>query len=176
MTRESLQAHLQQYHQKVSALLHEVSAFSLEKLNARPADGGWSALQTMQHLILVEELSLRYVKKKMSGPITVERPGLGAWVRNILLQVYLRTPFKFKAPSATLPENLSETATLEGVTARWLAILADWGHFLGQMPAEYLDKAVYKHPRAGRLGWAQTIDFFEAHLERHKKQISDALK
>ena len=58
------------YHAKVAALLREVSQYSEEILNRRPADGGWSALQTAWHLVLVEENSMLYVKKNwgMAAP------------------------------------------------------------------------------------------------------------
>ena len=54
-----------QYSQRLQTLLQELAAFDDEKLNRKPADGGWSAIQTMHHLILSEEFSMRYIQKKM---------------------------------------------------------------------------------------------------------------
>jgi hypothetical protein len=65
---------------------------------------------------------------------------------------------------------------MEDLSARWANIQSEWMVFLGNMPSEYIDKAVYKHPRAGRISWVQTIDFFETHFDRHQKQIENAFR
>jgi hypothetical protein len=46
---------------------------------------------------------------------------------------------------------------------------------LENLSAEYQDKAIYKHPFAGRLGWPETLAFFTMHLERHTGQIRRTL-
>ena len=50
---------------KVEALLQEFAKIPEETLNRRPANGGWSAMQTAWHLLLAEELSYQYVQKKL---------------------------------------------------------------------------------------------------------------
>lgn len=51
------------YQKEVEQLLNELAAGNDATLNMAAIDGGWSALQTVHHLILTEELSLSYVQK-----------------------------------------------------------------------------------------------------------------
>lgn len=161
---------------RVVKLLNELSRHDHAALNRRPALGGWTALQTAHHLLLAEEGSLRYVHKKLSHPAEFKRVGLGAHWRAFLLQMTLWLPIKFKSPPGVNPENLPEISTLGEVLERWRSVNASWNEFFQQLPPELADKTVYRHPRAGRLGWLQTIGFFRWHLARHRKQIRRALR
>ncbi len=175
MTHAILINRYQKYQKKVQDLLQKVSSMNYNQINAKPAQGAWSAAQTILHLIMVEEASLRYIRKKTSGPVSAAKPGLSSFFRHLLLQVYLRSPFKFKAPAGVVPEAEVNPAGFEELSTRWAQVQEGWQDFLGNMPAAYLDMAVYKHPRAGRISWLQTIDFFETHFDRHQKQIENAL-
>lgn len=160
---------------RIGQLLRELEAFDEAALNRRPANGGWSALQTAHHLLLAEERSLLYIHKKLSGPAQFDPVGAGVRGRALLLWISLRLPIKFKSPPAVDPENLPEQSTLADVRTRWQEIGEGWRAFFAGMPDELGDKAVYRHPRAGRLGWMQTLNFFETHLARHRGQIRRAL-
>jgi uncharacterized damage-inducible protein DinB len=175
MKKEIIQRNAQ-YTRQVEQLMEEAVALGDERLNRKPADGGWSALQTMQHLILTEELSLAYINKKLGFQPELEPAGLGARWRGFLLWAYLSTPFKFKAPKNVGDDNLPEHAALADVRSRWQKVRADWAAFFDTMPDDMAGMAVYKHPRAGRLGWAQTLAFFETHFTRHRQQIRRALE
>lgn len=175
MKNELLQRN-QRYNELINSLFTEITPLSDEILNRKPPGGGWSALQTIQHLILTEELSLAYVKKKLSFDPKLEPAGLTARGRGFLLWLYLNTPFKFKAPKNVGDDNLPDHSTLAEVQERWQKVRADWTDFFAQMPDNLTDKTLYKHPRAGRIGWPQMMAFFETHYHRHLKQIRNALK
>lgn len=162
------------YGAKVDALLRELSKIPEETLNRRPANGGWSAAQTVWHLIMVEELSFKYVQKKLSFGGSFEKVGIGARWRSFWLKIALGMPVKFKAP-ATSGDNLPGHSTFAEISAYWEKTRAAWSDFLSQMPEALEDKSVYKHPRAGRLGWVQMLDFFAEHFDRHRLQIERAL-
>jgi hypothetical protein len=166
----------ERYNQLINNLFDEMAPFGDEALNHKPANGGWSALQTMQHLILTEELSLAYVKKKLSFNPELESAGFGAHWRGFLLWLSLSAPIKFKAPKNVGDEHLPDFSTIADTRARWEKIRADWTEFFAQMPENLADKALYKHPRAGRLGWPQMLAFFETHFGRHLKQARAAVK
>lgn len=167
-----------QYSARVDAFLNELAEWEEERLNRKPADGGWSAIQVVQHLILVETKSLGYVRKKLSFNPELKRAGLGAWWRMLALRfsVSFVSPFKFKAPQAVGNDFIPETATLESSRQAWANIRAEWSDFFAQMPPELTDKAVYRHPVAGRLNWLQMLDFLQAHFERHRRQALRAGK
>ncbi|MFN0176850.1 MAG: DinB family protein [Saprospiraceae bacterium] len=160
---------------QVEALLNELSTLDHERLNRKPANGGWSAIQTMHHLILVEENSMAYIRKKLSFNPQLEKAGLGSWWRSLLLNVTLRIPIKFKAPKSAGIELIPETDTLKAVNIRWQKIRNEWQAFFENMPDELNEKAAYKHPRAGRLSWLQMLYFFASHFKRHRGQVRRAV-
>lgn len=165
------------YARQVENLLGESEGHDDAALNRRPADGGWSAIQTMHHLILSEELSLAYLRKKLSAQAaTLPKLSLGARTRSFLLWASLSSPLKFKAPKWISTESLPEHATLAETRARWQRIRAEWADYLEQVPPEYMDRLVYRHPRAGLLGWTHLFGFFRTHLSRHRGQMLRALR
>lgn len=166
----------ERYNQLINNLFAEMESYGDEILNRKTANGGWSALQTMHHLVLTEELSLAYIKKKMGFNPSFEPAGLGARWRGFLLWFTLNSPLKFKAPKTVGDEHLPDRTTLAEIRTRWQKTRADWQAFFLQMPDELAGMAIYKHPRAGRLGWPQTMAFLETHFKRHLKQVRNALK
>jgi hypothetical protein len=166
----------ERYNKLTTHLLAELKTYGDAALNRKASGGGWSAIQTAHHLILTEELSLAYVKKKLSFNPELEKTGLAAHMRGFLLWLYLSAPFKFKAPKNVGDENLPDHSSFADTSARWQKIRAEWKDFFEKMPEELADKAVYRHPRAARLGWHQMLSFFETHFARHSKQIRRALK
>lgn len=165
----------ERYNRLVTNLLAELKAYDDAALNRKPSGGGWSAIQTAHHLMLSEELSLAYVKKKLSFNPELEKTGLGARVRGFFLWLYLSAPIKFKAPPNVGDDKLPDRASFADTSARWQKIRGEWTDFFENMPEELADKAVYRHPRAARLGWHQMLSFFETHFARHSKQIRRAL-
>ncbi len=176
MTKSALLSRNARYTQNVDDLLAELEPLSEELLNRKTPTGGWSAIQTMHHLILSEELSFAYVQKKLSFQPQLEPAGIAAQWRGFLLWAYLSTPFKFKAPKNVGDENLPDHASFADTRARWQKTRANWTDFMEKMPDEIGNKAIYKHPRVGRMGWAQMMLFFETHMARHSKQIRRAVQ
>jgi hypothetical protein len=174
--KKSLIARNEHYNQLINKLFSQLESYSHEALNRKPANGGWSAMQTVHHLILTDELSLAYLKKKMSFGSNFEKAGLAAQGRAFLLWLYLNAPFKFKAPKMVGDENLPDSAVFAEARARWEKTRAEWKTFFENLPEELAEKAVYKHPVVGRLSWPQTLVFLEGHFKRHEKQIHRALK
>lgn len=165
----------ERYNQLINKFLSEMSLYGDEILNRKPANGGWSAVQTIHHLILSEELSLAYVKKKLSFNPELKPADINARVRSFLLWLFLNTPFKFKAPKNIGTEHLPDHATFAETRARWEKIRADWTEFFSQMPDNLANKALYKHPSAGRLSWLQMLNFLETHFRRHSKQARNTV-
>ncbi len=175
MTKRYILRNNDQYTLWVNELFAEMNQHTEESLNRRPTDGGWSVIQNMYHLILSEELSLAYVRKKIGFNAVFD--GVTPWShgRSFLLWLSLRSPIKFKAPAFISKEALPEYASLSDTRDRWLKARADWTDFLQNMPDDLVNKAVYKHPRAGKLGWGGTLQFFKIHFKRHRSQMRRAL-
>lgn len=166
----------ERYDAQVHQLLEALAAYPDEQLNRKPANGGWSAIQTLHHLLLVEELSLGYVRKKLSFNPHTERVNLGTHLRSLLLSAFLASPLKRRAPDMVGDANLPAFATLADTRRRWEQVRQTWTTFFTELPDSLLDKQVYKQPFAGRLGWLQTLEFFGAHFRRHRKQALRAVR
>ncbi|MEQ1744154.1 MAG: DinB family protein [Saprospiraceae bacterium] len=163
------------YQKQVENLLDALASHDDVALNSRPSNGGWSVVQVMHHLIVSEELSHRYVQKKLSFNPKLKNAGLIEWLRERALWFYLNVPIKFRAPAIVGDENLPENATLAETRERWLKARAAWASFFENLPPELASKVVYRHPIAGRLGWSGLITFFTTHFDRHQKQIHRTL-
>ncbi|MEZ4917634.1 MAG: DinB family protein [Saprospiraceae bacterium] len=165
----------ERYSGEVNTLLETLSAYTNEQVNKQPG-AGWSAIQTIHHLILSEELSFQYVQKKLGFDPKLEKAGLKHEWNRFLLFFYLNVPIKFKAPLMVGDTSLPEYVSLDDTKIRWKKIQSNWHQFLSSMPNELKDKAVYRHPIAGRMSWTGMLVFFSTHFKRHKKQILAALQ
>lgn len=164
-----------EYTRLVDALLEEMSRKTLAQLNQKPADNGWSAIQTMHHLILVESQSLAYLNKKLSFNPEFPKPAWSSGLKMFFLKCTLASPIKFKAPKSVGNDLIPEQDSLENVSAKWHQVRQSWTDLLTRLPDNLLDKAVYRHPRIGLISWLQTIDFIASHFKRHKAQILRAI-
>lgn len=176
MSKDATLRKLQQIDQELEALFQRWSAFSDQQLNQRPADGGWSPIQVMHHLILAEGGSLKYVKKKLSFKPKLEKAGLAAAFRSWMIKLYFALPMKFQAPAVVGDDALPEHASLEETRQAWMSIRRELSAYLQELPEEHFEKSLYKHPLAGKMALQGMLDFFGAHLRRHSKQIERALQ
>ncbi len=173
--KEKIRTANARYTQQVEALLAELAPLGDTLLNRKPEKGGWSAMQTLHHLILVEENAMAYIRKKMSFNPQFEKAGFTAWLRSFFLRITLRSPFKFKAPKSASAERIPDIAGFEETQAQWQKIRLEWTDFFDKMPIELADRLTFNHPRAGRIGWLHLLDFFSTHFERHRTQVRKAV-
>ncbi len=175
-TKSELLQRCKEHYAYIDSLLDDAARYTDEQLNRPEADGGWSAIQTIHHLILAEQMSLRYVQKKLSDPqVALESAGLKSSMRDLLLKLYLKYGGKRKAPAVVADNNLPDYANLADTRAKWQKVQSEWETFFNQMPEGHVNKAVYKHPGIGRLSWSGMLSFFREHAARHSAQIRRAL-
>jgi uncharacterized damage-inducible protein DinB len=146
----------------VSALPDQAISYSVP--------GKWSINQILVHLILAEQLSLRYIKKKSLGIESAGNTNIIDDVKYLLLKLSQRLPVKYKAPKV-LGEDPPESLPLQEVIQRWNDSRNELKAFLETLSAEHLDKKIYKHAVAGRLNILHALDFFNEHLIHHWPQI-----
>jgi hypothetical protein len=167
---------LQKMDQDLESLIRELSQYSHEQLNRPTQDGGWSPIQVMYHLIIAEEGSLQYLRKKLSFNPELKDTGMGDRYRSLMLNFYLWAPFKFKAPAGVSGDKLPVEADFQETAQRWKSSREELAQYLESLPEEVFNKSVYKHPFAGRMSLDAMLRFFSGHFSRHKKQIRKALK
>ncbi|MBU6342372.1 MAG: DinB family protein [Bacteroidetes bacterium] len=160
---------------QVQTLLETLQDYDDATLNKQPAPGSWSAAQTVQHLLKSETGVLAYCRKKMQFESNFKKAGIFSRIRVGLLGIMLWAPIKFKAPKVIDTENLPEFSRLDDLKAEWAKTHKNWLDFLEELPEKMADKAVFKHPRAGRINWKQTFLFFQWHTKRHAAQIRRAI-
>lgn len=155
-------------------LLNDLKDFSDEVLNTRPADGGWSVVQVIHHLILSEQNTVGYLRKKSLGLGTARKTGLSAFLRIKLTQLWLATPFlKRKAPA--IIAKVPDYATFADTAALWDTTRANLKALLYELPDSAAERELFRHPFAGMFNLYQMLDFITAHLSHHVRQINQAL-
>lgn len=152
------------------ALLTVLDGLSEAQLHNKP-EGAWSAVQVLYHLVISEERTVSYLNKKLDEVnVPVEKAGLGEKIRALLLSRALRNDTKkFKAPSivAELPDKPDYAETKK----RYLELRIAMAAMLEKFDANKVNRAYFKHPRAGKLSIGHTLDFMQDHFTRHKKQM-----
>lgn len=154
-------------------LMSRLSSLDTETLNRKPKAGGWSVAQVLFHVIQAERLSLEYLVKKTQKPEVIAKSGPIAFLKSRALGLFLKLPIKVAAPARTA--DVPDRAELETLAGEWDEVRAGWQSFLRDFPAEHIGRAVYKHPRAGRLNLEQAVRFLVDHLRRHTGQIDRVL-
>lgn len=133
--------------------------------------GRWSIATTIGHLALVEEGMLAYMYHKLRNGMP-PKAGFLSGIRLILLLAALRSPLRFKAPSVVIPEQGGD---LDGALAKWASARERLREACIQLPDAVLNRALFKHPSAGRFTPAQGLVFVRAHARRHMRQVRASL-
>ncbi len=171
-----MEKQLNQLDEKLNKLLADLENYSTEQLCKKPTPDSWSAIQVLHHLILSEKYSRMYCEKKLSFNPKLKKVGIGTAIRTKFVNFYLNSPFKAPAPKMISGDVLPTEDTLANVREIWLAERINLAKFIQELPQEYTDKEIYKHPLGGRLSIDGMMQFFDAHFRNHEKQIYRALK
>ncbi len=138
-----------------------------------PAPGKWAATQVVHHLLLVENSITGYVQKKLLAAEQLAKPSLLTRARILLVNLLLRLPgLKFRAPRGVAElTHSAPVPALPALQAEWAATRRRLELLLNEYPSRLLDRAIYPHPRAGRLSIYQVLDHLVDHLLHHQQQI-----
>lgn len=150
--------------------------FTNEELNKRPVEGKWSVLENINHLIVAESSSLKYMKKKFEYLGGTSENVKWGWLRYKTLNLALASPLKFKAPKVIENENNHEKFELNELKELWKQNREALTLFFNEFPRALGKKAIFRHPVAGRFNLNQTVSFFDDHFSRHEKQMRKILK
>ena len=142
-------------------------------LGYKPEPGKWNAVQILNHLYLSEARSLAYMRKKLPEIEAQFNTGFKQRYRSFLLNFFLNTPLKFKAPRGfgEMPEDLE----YEKVRDAYLETRKDIHEVMGELSEKNLNRAIMKHPRIGKINAVQTLSFFKSHFNHHRRQIESRI-
>ena len=107
--------------------------------------------------------------KKISQPELIPVAGFKSTLRYLLIKFVLNSPIKVKAPKGV--DNVPEVTTIEQIKQGVNKNLQALEEFINRYPVELNQKAIFKHPLAGRINLYQTIQFLNDHLMHHDRQI-----
>ena len=155
-------------------LLAELEKRDDKELNFHPGKDKWSVIQVMHHLIIIEQLSIGYINKKLTYKTNIKKSGFGAAIRVFVLTLILKMPFRFKAPKivSEVPDNSDFKETKD----QWDQIRKEMRELFDNLPEELLNKNIFKHALAGKMNIYQMLGFMEEHFKHHVKQIDRILK
>ena len=173
--RAALLKQLDALNTDLESLFSELEQYSHEQLNQQPAPDSWCATQVLQHLLHSEMYSRQYCEKKLSFSPELDNAGFMDKIRTVLVSGYFSLPLKLEAPKAISTDALPRESTLAEIRKTYGEQRELLREFLSTVDDQYLGKAVYKHPFAGRLSISGMLHFFTAHFAHHRKQIRRAV-
>jgi len=157
-------------------LLEDISNQPDSVLNQAPERGGWSVLQVVYHIVLVEEASLAYIKRKLSFGDDIPKAGFKAWFRAFYLRLIFLLPIKIKAPDIVNVENMPGEIRFWEVLKKWKDVRKETEEFLDNMPDHLLKTELFKHTLVGKMSIRNMLIFFQLHFNRHQKQLQKVMK
>ena len=156
--------------------LNSVKDFTNKQLNTSLLPGKWSAAQILNHLITAEQLSLRYMQKKIQGIKDTSDSGLLEELKINLLIISQRIPgLKFKAPKAVM-DHMAMNQDLNSITSEWDKVRGELKSLLEKIPDEHVNRKIYRHAIAGYLNVKHSLLFFREHLIHHTPQLNKLSK
>jgi uncharacterized damage-inducible protein DinB len=168
---------LEQLERATEHLLASAEALGTDSTKA-PAPGKWSANQVVHHLLFIEGNIVQYIQKKMQADELLPKVGLLTRIRVGFVRLLLRLPgLRFKAPRgvATLTDG-NELPTLPELRQNWEASRRQLERLLNEFPSRQLDRAVFPHPRSGRITIYQVMEHLVDHLLHHQQQMNRITK
>jgi hypothetical protein len=144
----------------------------------QPAPGKWSATQVVHHLQFIESGMIQYIQKKLLAEDSLPKVGLFTQLRALFVRLMLRLPgLRYKAPrgvaTSTDAGNLPPLAEL---STSWASSRRQLERLLNEFPGRLLNRAIFPHPRSGRITIYQVMEFLLDHLLHHQQQMERITK
>ncbi|MEX2589140.1 MAG: DinB family protein, partial [Chitinophagales bacterium] len=133
-------------------LIEELNQYNKSQLDFHPKAGSWNMKQVCLHLIVAEENSLAYMRKKINALEELDNAGLWSKLRLAFLNSVVSTKIKFKAPKIVqLKEGDADNLDYEQLIDRWDKVRRELYNFADKLDHKASEKLLFKHPFAGRF-------------------------
>jgi|YNPMSStandDraft_2_1061718.scaffolds.fasta_scaffold02651_4 hypothetical protein len=163
---DTLESLRQNIHKLADNLDHEI-------LKKKPSENEWSILEICNHLMVIEQLSIGYIRHKIENVDKAKPAPFKHRLFTLILKIALKLPLKFKAPKNVsqipVPKSFTDLMMIWDMTRKEL-----W-KVIEKIPDGAYHKAFFKHPLAGYMTISDMLDFFILHQKRHMKQIKRTL-
>jgi hypothetical protein len=154
-------------------LLSSLKNLPPEKLNSH-LPNKWSINQIVAHLISAEQLSIRYIGKKMMGMDQIKDTGIYEELKMLVLQVSQRVPLKYRAPRKVV-ENTSHETDIYKLAEKWDLVRRELQELLEKIEDHQINRGIYRHVRVGLINIQHALKFFGEHIRHHTPQITRQL-
>ncbi|HCW07715.1 MAG TPA: hypothetical protein DGG95_10175 [Cytophagales bacterium] len=172
-----MNSRLQQLFDSLETQRHELFSslkdLPAEKLNGHVPDK-WSINQIIAHLISAEELSVRYLEKKILGIDQAKDTGVVEEFKMLVLQISQRLPLRFKAPKKVI-ENTPDETDLKNLIEKWNTVRLQLKDVLEKIGDHQIKRGIYRHVRVGMINIQHALKFFGEHTIHHAPQIKRQL-
>ena len=153
------------------SILDSLRHMTSDHLNKSPAPGQWSVSQILSHLITAERMSVMYMQKKIQGVAQSGDTGMWEEIKINALIISQRLPgLKFRAPQRVV-ENTTLYNEHSTIIREWDLVRGELKLLLEKIPAQYVNRRIYRHVLAGYLNARQALIFLREHITHHVPQI-----
>ncbi len=171
----TLKSHFDKIEAQKAGILATVSGLTEQERNTPPHPGKWSINQIIAHLITAEKMTLAYMQKKVLAIDVAKNAGLVDELKMVVLYLSQRLPIKFKAPKAVV-ERTENYTSFEQLEQDWTKVRKGLHDFYSNLKDDQINKRIYRHIIAGRLGAKHSIIFIQEHFLHHLPQIKRLIK
>ncbi|MCX6198785.1 MAG: DinB family protein [Bacteroidetes bacterium] len=158
-----------QLEEERKTLFSDLKNYTDDIINKKPSSEKWSVAEVIVHLITAEEMSLKYLSKKIQDTSKESEESFKNKYRWLLVKLVFAFNIKFKAPEIVEPKmGYQSLADLE---TKWSNVRNQTLSVLQKLSDEETNKTLWKHALAGKMNLHHMVQFFGVHYNRHKKQI-----
>src|SRR4030095_16373174 len=175
-TNRKIQIQFDRMDQKKRKLMDLIRPLPDEIYRRQPDSSKWSIAQIANHLFLSEQLSLAYLRKKLSYPDTIPPFSIRSWWALFQTVFILRIDIKVKAPPKINMWGDQEIFSPDELDQRWNMLRQEMASLINEHQSRFSRHLVYNHPFAGRMTMTQMLMFFNHHIAHHLRQIQNLIK
>ncbi|MFO7448125.1 MAG: DinB family protein [Ignavibacteriaceae bacterium] len=150
-------------------ITEQVKKLPDKELNRKPAEGKWSVLQIIFHLVKTEKIAVISIQKGIQKKEKHAAWTLRSLINNALLNIILKTPVKIKAPP--IVAKVPDTYNLNELLVQWEKSGKALKETAEEFTPELMEINVFPHSYLGDMNITKTFKFILEHLKHHKRQI-----
>jgi hypothetical protein len=155
-------------HQSTAELFRTIGPLSAHTFNMIPVEGGWSAAQITEHILLMDIYIFRVMQKDLSFA------GRAGEEKVETISILMSDPqFKQESPAFALPSgSLTDPLVMQERIGRERQLICNYLTTVGEDSL----CGSYAHPEFGTLTITEWAHYIVQHTHRHIRQIEDLQK
>ena len=157
---------------KLATLLQRLDSLTGEKLSFKAGPGKWSIIEVIEHLVIAEKGLLEQLSTNIPDS-TLDPDAKTPEKYRIVIKVMERD-IEVDVPHESLEPH--GRIALEDLLNQWNDIRKKLQDLLAELEPAKKDDPVFRHPYAGPLDIADTLQFFEVHFDNHMRHIDRILR